>query len=189
VARAIADEPARNVASTRTVDPVTWQAPIRRVAPSPARIAATSSPPALTAGAGPSVQASSASVTPRRTVQTVQAEPPEMPTPAAGLPPTVDASPIALFADASVQRSIDAAWNAEPAEPAVALAPVVSRQADEGGGDAGGTATSGAATPGAGSEKELDELARKLFPKLQLRFRHELLVDRERVGTLVDFGR
>jgi hypothetical protein len=38
------------------------------------------------------------------------------------------------------------------------------------------------------SDKELDELARKLFPRLQNRLRTELLVDRERIGALVDFS-
>jgi hypothetical protein len=184
VARAVADTPARSVAPT--ADPVGWQAPIRRVAAVPARTAATPVAPALAIRAAPSVQASSASATPHRTVQTAPAEPVEPRAPSAGSQPGEVAAPIELFADASVQRSIDAAWDAEPA---VSLAPMVSRQADEGGGDAAGAATGGAATPGAGSEKELDELARKLFPRLRLRFRHELLVDRERIGTLVDFGR
>jgi hypothetical protein len=48
-------------------------------------------------------------------------------------------------------------------------------------------ATEGA--EGGTSDKELDELARKLFPRLQTRLRTELLVDRERIGALVDFSR
>ena len=186
VARSVADTPGRSVAPTRTADPATWQAPIRRMATAPARPAPMPSTPALATSAGLSVQASSASPTRHTFAQTAPAESPESAGPSAGSPPDGAAAPIELFADASVQRSIDAASDAEPA---ISLAPVVSRQADEGGGDAGGAATSGGATPGAGSEKELDELARKLFPRLQLRFRHELLVDRERIGTLVDFGR
>ena len=186
VARSVADTPGRSVAPTRTADPATWQAPIRRMATAPARTAPMPSTPALATSAGLSVQASSASPTRHTFAQTAPAKSPESAGPSAGSPQDGAAAPIELFADASVQRSIDAASDAEPA---ISLAPVVSRQADEAGGDAGGAATSGGATPGAGSEKELDELARKLFPRLQLRFRHELLVDRERIGTLVDFGR
>jgi hypothetical protein len=61
-------------------------------------------------------------------------------------------------------------------------APTVQR-AD--GGEGGAAGAAGAA----GSDKELDELARKLFPRLQLRLRGELLIDRERIGALVDLGR
>jgi hypothetical protein len=61
-------------------------------------------------------------------------------------------------------------------------APTVQR-AD--GGEGGAAGAAGAA----GSDKELDELARKLFPRLQLRLRSELLIDRERIGALVDLGR
>ena len=61
-------------------------------------------------------------------------------------------------------------------------APTIQR-ADAGEGGAAGAAGA------AGSDKELDELARKLFPRLQLRLRSELLIDRERIGALVDLGR
>jgi hypothetical protein len=64
---------------------------------------------------------------------------------------------------------------------ATASTPTVLRaEAGEGGGGAAATGQ---------SEKELDELARKLFPRLQLRLRGELLIDRERIGALVDLGR
>ncbi len=90
--------------------------------------------------------------------------------------------PAALSPDA-VQRLIagsdDGAPSATPSTPT--LAPIVSRAAAEGGGGGGGA--------GGGSDKDLDELARKLFPRLQLRLRSELLIDRERIGALVDLGR
>src|SRR6185369_13538243 len=66
---------------------------------------------------------------------------------------------------------------------ATASTPTVLRAADGGEGGDGGAAATGQ------SEKELDELARKLFPRLQLRLRGELLIDRERIGALVDLGR
>jgi hypothetical protein len=56
---------------------------------------------------------------------------------------------------------------AEPAQPAPA-------------------APAAAMPPGAQSEKELDELAHKLYGHLRARLRLELLVDRERAGLLTD---
>jgi hypothetical protein len=73
---------------------------------------------------------------------------------------------------------------AAPSAPAATAGmPTVLRADDGGEGGAGGGAGAG------GSDKELDELARKLFPRLQLRLRSELLIDRERIGALVDLGR
>jgi hypothetical protein len=92
----------------------------------------------------------------------------------------------------SVQRAFDAAGEFTPVGSHAPGRPLISRQAADGasveGGSAGGDSGT-AGGPAAGSEKELDDLARKLFPRLQLRFRNELLVDRERVGALIDFGR
>jgi hypothetical protein len=36
------------------------------------------------------------------------------------------------------------------------------------------------------SEKELDELARKLYDRIRYHLRSELLIDRERAGVLTD---
>jgi hypothetical protein len=50
--------------------------------------------------------------------------------------------------------------------------------------------TSGAGAAGAGpSARELDELARKLYEPLRRRLHRELLVDRERDGSLLNLGR
>lgn len=86
--------------------------------------------------------------------------------------------------DSTVERSADAL---------PALAPmVIQREGDasppaaaRGGGDAGGAA---GATGAAGSEQQLDDLARKLYDKIGLRLRRELLVERERAGVLIDRG-
>jgi hypothetical protein len=58
-----------------------------------------------------------------------------------------------------------------------------------------GASGAGAAAPGDGgapgspaAEKDLDDLARRLYDRIGLRLRHELLVERERSGALVDRG-
>jgi len=84
----------------------------------------------------------------------------------------------------TIERLDAGASIAPPAVPVTSVAvPTVLRAADGGDGGSGGAAGAG------GSDKELDELARKLFPRLQLKLRGELLVDRERIGALVDLGR
>lgn len=82
----------------------------------------------------------------------------------------------------TLQRLEAGATAADTGPITTVAAPIVQRAADGEGGAA-------AAAGGAGSDKELDELARKLFPRLQLRLRGELLIDRERIGALVDLGR
>jgi hypothetical protein len=56
---------------------------------------------------------------------------------------------------------------------------------------AGGGASAGAAAGGAPgpSARELDELAKKLYEPLRRRLHRELLVDRERDGSLLSLGR
>ncbi len=66
--------------------------------------------------------------------------------------------------------------------------------ADAGGGDAGGGGGGSAGAGGGGGggvptgDKELDELARRLYDRLRSRLRQELLVDRERSGLLSDLA-
>jgi hypothetical protein len=77
--------------------------------------------------------------------------------------------------------------------PPVTLAPLQRVEAGAAAGtEAGAAAGGGAAGPGApGSptgEKELDDLARKLYDRIGLRLRRDLLVERERAGALVDRG-
>ena len=81
-----------------------------------------------------------------------------------------------------IQRLEAGATAVDTGSMTTVTAPTVQR-AD--GGEGGAAGAAGAA----GSDKELDELARKLFPRLQLRLRGELLIDRERIGALVDLGR
>ena len=51
---------------------------------------------------------------------------------------------------------------------------------------AASSATAGGGSPAGGSERELDELARRLYDRIRSRLRTELLVDRERAGALSD---
>jgi hypothetical protein len=81
-----------------------------------------------------------------------------------------------------IQRLEAGATAAATGSMTTVTAPTVQRAEGSEGGAAG-------AAGAAGSDKELDELARKLFPRLQLRLRSELLIDRERIGALVDLGR
>ena len=81
-----------------------------------------------------------------------------------------------------IQRLEAGATAAATGSMTTVTAPTVQRAE---GGEGGAAGAAGAA----GSDKELDELARKLFPRLQLRLRSELLIDRERIGALVDLGR
>jgi hypothetical protein len=62
---------------------------------------------------------------------------------------------------------------------------------DAGGGDAGGGSAGAGGAGGGGvptGDKELDELARRLYDRLRSRLRQELLVDRERSGLLSDLA-
>jgi DNA-binding PucR family transcriptional regulator len=50
----------------------------------------------------------------------------------------------------------------------------------------GGSPSSGGAAPSVSTDRELDELARKLYERIRSRIRGELLIDRERAGMLTD---
>jgi hypothetical protein len=78
-----------------------------------------------------------------------------------------------------------------PAGPAPAAAampePTVQREG-EGVAAAAAPAQSGggSAGPAAASDKELDDLARKLYGRIRVHLRSDLLVERERAGMLID---
>ncbi len=57
------------------------------------------------------------------------------------------------------------------------------------GADAGTTLSAGSDAGQPGSDSELDALAGRLYERMRLRLRSELLVDRERAGVLIDTGR
>jgi hypothetical protein len=192
----VGDEPgsptiARSIASGPVGATASWQPPIRRVAAAtPARTGTTragaaGSSPAPGPASHPTATGTVAQRQPvQRAAESTAEATPTAPTAwiddgADGATPEGDAGAQPL------QRSIDNGTNPSDAAPAVTLAPMVSRAADDSVGATGG----GAATSGAGSDKELDELARKLFPRIQVRLESALLVNRERSGTLVDFGR
>src|SRR5205814_1417267 len=86
------------------------------------------------------------------------------PRPPAGGPP-VEASP-----GPAVQRLVAPAGPIER-PPAIAARAAVA---------------AGAAAPGGQSDRELDELARKLYDRFRVRLRSELLVERERAGLTTD---
>jgi hypothetical protein len=44
----------------------------------------------------------------------------------------------------------------------------------------------GSAGPAPASDKELDDLARKLYGRIRVHLRSDLLVERERAGMLID---
>jgi hypothetical protein len=98
--------------------------------------------------------------------------------------------PLVASPSAAVQRAVEANDELEP-DPGSVMRPVdddtptVSRATSS---DSPGTGASAAGSAPAGSERELDELARKLFPRIEMRLRNELLVGRERTGALVDLG-
>jgi hypothetical protein len=83
----------------------------------------------------------------------------------------------------------------EPARPSMATTSTAAQRAAEAGprADAGSaTASDPGAAPAGGegpSERELDALAGRLFDRIERSLRAELLIDRERAGTLVDIGR
>lgn len=87
-----------------------------------------------------------------------------------------ESAPVTL---APLQRA-DAGEEAPP--PGASPEGVPGAGAAPGGGPAAG------ASPGAGGDKELDELARKLYDRIGMRLRREMLVERERAGALVDRG-
>jgi len=76
--------------------------------------------------------------------------------------------------DAAAQREVAAGESAAP-EPTVASAPVAAPVA--------GPAAS--AAPGQ-SDKDLDELGRKLYDRISLQLRRDLLIQRERAGMVTD---
>jgi hypothetical protein len=88
--------------------------------------------------------------------------------PALGSPDAADPG-IAASSEAGVQRA------AGDAAPAAGPAP------------AGTAGSAGASGPTSGPE--LDALAARLYERIRLRLRRELLADRERAGVLVDMGR
>jgi len=86
----------------------------------------------------------------------------------------------------------------EPAPGSTAASSTTQRAGDTGpAADAGVDSTSATSSdPGAApaggtgpSERDLDALAGRLFDRIERSLRTELLVDRERAGTLVDIGR
>jgi hypothetical protein len=99
-------------------------------------------------------------------------------------------TPPASFA--SVGGSIDVGGTPElAAEPPADL--TIAREASEDGFSTSSLqrATADPATPSpaavsGGSEKDLDDLARRLYERIRLRLKRELLVDRERAGSLTD---
>jgi hypothetical protein len=83
---------------------------------------------------------------------------------------------------AMIQRSLESSTVSASADVQRApedAAPV----APPAGGAAGGAAGAGS------SARELDELAKKLYEPLRRRLHRELLVDREREGSLLNLGR
>lgn len=81
-----------------------------------------------------------------------------------GSPTTIDGevSEDAMVQRASADEDLSAAAQSAPAAPGAGPTPV------------------------GGSEKDLDELARRLYDRFRLRLSRELLVDRERAGALTD---
>lgn len=91
------------------------------------------------------------------------------------LAPTTPAAQMlaATAAQIPVQLQLDAGES--PSSPAAAAAPSTSAAAPTAG-----------ALPAHDSEKDLDELARKLHDRISARIRYDLLVDRERAGMVTD---
>jgi hypothetical protein len=110
----------------------------------------------------------------------------------------VDGRPVAL-SEPEAGTSGTTAPGPEPAPPSTAAPTSTAQRAGEAGpaADAGIDATSATSSdPGAApaggagpSERDLDALAGRLFDRIERSLRAELLVDRERAGTLVDIGR
>jgi hypothetical protein len=193
---AIAATGASHAAPVRSAsaDPTSWQPPIRRVATRPGRtpggLAATGStaPDRPSAAAGATVQRASASPTAggsHPTARTATSAPTALEVLlGAG---SAEAADDGAAPPSSSPGDLDDGLNASA--PASAGPILQASAAATSGGSSlhAAGATEGAA--GGTSDKELDELARKLFPRLQNRLRSELLVDRERIGALVDFSR
>jgi hypothetical protein len=82
-----------------------------------------------------------------------------------------------------VVQSVPLQREPEDGAPPVATPPPVEP------GAAALTAAAGAAPSGLPTgDKELDDLAHRLYDRIRSRLRLELLIDRERTGTLSDFG-
>jgi hypothetical protein len=75
------------------------------------------------------------------------------------------------------------------AESFAGPAVVAAQRAGETTATATATEGRGAVTGGGPSDRELDALAGRIYERIRRRFRSELLVDRERSGALVEFGR
>jgi hypothetical protein len=111
---------------------------------------------------------------------------------------SVDGRPVAQ-SEPEAGTSGTTAPGPEPAPPSTAAPTSTAQRAGEAGpaADAGIDATSATSSdPGAApaggagpSERDLDALAGRLFDRIERSLRAELLVDRERAGTLVDIGR
>ena len=105
-------------------------------------------------------------------------------------------APIAVGATPAAQR-VAAVWDTEAEaapRPGAAIVPsdMVQRTpaSDAPAADVSPAAAAGAtatATPAGDSEKDMDELAGKLYDRIRGRLRTELLVDRERAGLLTDW--
>jgi len=105
-------------------------------------------------------------------------------------------APIAVGATPAAQRAA-AVWDTEAEaapSPGAAIVPsdMVQRTpaSDAPAADVSPAAAAGAtatATPAGDSEKDMDELAGKLYDRIRGRLRTELLVDRERAGLLTDW--
>jgi hypothetical protein len=110
---------------------------------------------------------------------------------AAGPPTPTGPSAIASAADdlPSIQRAASDAGTG-PGDAASLDATLQRATADDGPAGSAPTATA-TSTPGGGafaggSDKDLDELARRLYDRFRQRLTRELLADRERAGILTD---
>ena len=102
--------------------------------------------------------------------------------PAAPAVPDAGPEPWTPAATPSVQalREPAAAAGTEPAVPVPSVQPAADSAAP------GLGATAAGAVPAGQSDRELDDLARRLYGHLRTQLRLELLVDRERAGLLAD---
>ena len=92
---------------------------------------------------------------------------------------TASTHPAAAVSRFPVQREVSAGEAPSP-EPTVASSPVA------GAASAGASAGAALAEAVGPSEKELDELARKLHDRISLNLRRDLLIQRERAGMVTD---
>jgi hypothetical protein len=97
------------------------------------------------------------------------------------------ARPMTLLRDSTDVTSVDDTAT-EPARPAETTAPQASAASAPDGAPSGAGSTPG--SPGSPvspiAERDLDEMVRRLYPRLRRSLSSELLVARERAGTLAD---